>query len=49
MFDATELCRQVGIQQAALDAWIEAGHPVEELAVETQLISLRSSSKVESG
>jgi chaperone modulatory protein CbpM len=25
MFDATELCRQVGIQQAALDAWIEAG------------------------
>jgi len=25
MFDATELCRQLGIQQAALDAWIEAG------------------------
>jgi chaperone modulatory protein CbpM len=25
MFDATELCRQVGIQRAALDAWIEAG------------------------
>jgi chaperone modulatory protein CbpM len=25
MFDATELCRQVGIRQAALDAWIEAG------------------------
>ena len=32
-----------------LDAWIEAGHPVEELTVETQLISLRASSKVESG
>jgi chaperone modulatory protein CbpM len=25
MFDSTELCRQAGIQQAALDAWIEAG------------------------
>ena len=25
MFDSTELCRQAGIQRAALDAWIEAG------------------------
>ena len=25
MFDATELCRQLGIQRTALEAWIEAG------------------------